>query len=204
LPPNSRQLLARLTGATGNGLEGWVLAGGTGLALHLGHRLSVDFDLFRTQGLDRECLRRALAAAGAYETLLESAGSLTVLAAGVKLSFFQVPDPFLFAPLPYLAVAVADVRDIALMKLVAIANRGSRRDFIDLYTILRSGLILPDYLALLVKKHGREGVNAYQVLKALTYFADAEEEPMPEMLAPFDWGECKAFFVREAHALVLP
>jgi hypothetical protein len=204
LPPNSRQLLARLTEAPTNALDGWVLAGGTGLALHLGHRLSVDFDLFRTQGMDKECLHRALAAAGTVETLLETAGSLTVLAAGVKLSFFQVPDPFLFAPTPYRAVAVADVRDIALMKLVAIANRGSRKDFIDLYTILRSGMILPDYMALLVKKHGRMNLNVYQILKALTYFVDAEEEPMPEMLAPFDWDECRAFFIREAHAMVLP
>ena len=98
----------------------------------------MDFDLFRTQGMDNECLHRALAAAGTYETLLETAGSLTVLAAGVKLSFFQVSAPFLFTPIPYLAVAVADVRDIALMKLVAIANRGSRKDFIDLYTTRRS------------------------------------------------------------------
>ena len=65
-------------------------------------------------------------------------------------------------------------------------------------------MILPDYMALLVKKHGRMNLNVYQILKALTYFVDAEEEPMPEMLAPFDWDECRAFFIREAHAMVLP
>jgi hypothetical protein len=47
-------------------------------------------------------------------------------------------------------------------------------------------------------------VNSYHVLKSLTYFDDAEREPMPRMLEPFDWRECKGFFVREAHALVLP
>jgi len=204
LPAGSRQLLARLRGTPPDALDGWVLAGGTGLALHLGHRLSEDLDFFRTQGMDKELLKRALATAGDYETLLETAGSLTVLAAGVKLSFFQVHEPFLYAPTPYRSLAVADVRDIALMKLVAIANRGSRKDFVDLYTILRSGLILPDYMALLATKHGRGAVNPYQILKALTHFVDAEGEPMPEMLAPFDWQECKAFFVREAHAMVLP
>ncbi len=44
----------------------------------------------------------------------------------------------------------------------------------------------------------------YHILKSLTYFEDAEQEPPPTMLEPFDWEECKAFFVREAHSIVLP
>ena len=90
------------------------------------------------------------------------------------------------------------------MKLLAVTNRGSRKDFVDLYTILRSGPVLKDYLDLLPKKYGKGRLNAYQVLLGLTYFEDAEEEPMPRMLEPFDWEDCKAFFVREAGALVLP
>ncbi len=98
----------------------------------------------------------------------------------------------------------ADTRDIALMKVTAITNRGSRKDFGDLFTILRDGPGLEHYLELLPRKYGRARVNAYQVLMSLTYFDDADEEPMPMMLEPFDWEECKAFFIREARLIVLP
>jgi len=75
---------------------------------------------------------------------------------------------------------------------------------VDLHTILRGGLALEGCFGWLPRKYGTGRVNVYHVLKSLTYFEDAEREPMPRMLEPFDWRECKAFFVREAHALVLP
>jgi len=88
--------------------------------------------------------------------------------------------------------------------LAAISGRGSRKDFIDLYIILRGGLSLEEFFRWLPQKYGEGRSNAYHVLKSLTYFEDAESEPMPKMLEPFNWDECKAFFVREAHAIVLP
>jgi hypothetical protein len=90
------------------------------------------------------------------------------------------------------------------MKLAAISSRGSRKDFVDLYTILRGGLELEQCFAWLPEKYGEGRVNSYHVLKSLTYFEDAEREPLPRMFEPFDWQECRAFFVREAHAIVLP
>jgi hypothetical protein len=120
------------------------------------------------------------------------------------VSFFSVPDPFLFPGQPYVFFKLADPRDIALMKLAAISGRGSRKDFIDLYLILRGGLSLEECFQWLPQKYGQGRSNTYHVLKSLTYFEDAESEPMPRMLEPFDWDECKAFFVREAHAIVLP
>jgi hypothetical protein len=72
---------------------------------------------------------------------------------------------------------VADVRDIALMKLAAISGRGSRKDFIDLHTILRDGPTLRDHFALLPRKYGASRINAYRSLKSLTHFDDAEAEP---------------------------
>ncbi|MBN1837020.1 MAG: nucleotidyl transferase AbiEii/AbiGii toxin family protein, partial [Spirochaetales bacterium] len=123
---------------------------------------------------------------------------------GVKLSFFQVPEPFVFPTTPYAFFRVADVPDIALMKLVAVANRGSRKDFADLYCLFRRGLSLQECLELLPRKYGEGAVNDYQVLQSLTWFEDAEQEPLPRMLEPFSWEECKAFFVREVHTLLLP
>ena len=93
--------------------------------------------------------------------------------------------------------------DIALMKLTAILSRGSRKDFIDLFTILRSGPILNDYFEMLPEKYGKDKINLYHILKSLTFFKDAEKEPMPKMLEPFNWDECEAFFMREAHKIIL-
>jgi len=203
LPANSRELLADIASSVSSAVRGWILAGGTGLALRCGHRTSTDFDFFRTKGMNRAALHEALGSIGTYETLQGSEGTLTVLIKDVKLSFFQVKDPFVFDTEPYSFFALADIREIALMKLVAIANRGSRKDFVDLYTILRDGPILQDYFSLLPDKYGHERINTYHILKSLTYFGDAEDEPMPNMLEPFNWNECKAFFVREAHSIIL-
>jgi len=205
LPRGSGELLAKLSGrGEPDILRGWALAGGTGLALRLGHRVSEDLDFFRTDDVDVQALHVLFKQCDVYETLQDSQHTVTVLLMGVKLSFFRVRDPFLFPATPYRFFAVADARDVALMKLAAISSRGSRKDFVDLHTILRDGPTLQDYFALLPKKYGASRVNAYHILKCLTYFADAEQEPMPEMLEPFDWEECKRFFVREARAILLP
>lgn len=204
LPAGSRRLLAELNKNTPPALQGWILSGGTGLALQAGHRISRDFDFFRNVGMDSHALHEALKRLGSYETLQEAEHTLTVLLHRVKLSFFQVADHFLFDAQSYSFFSIADARDIALMKLVAIANRGSRKDFVDLYTILRSGPSLRDYLDLLPRKYGAQRVNAYHILKSLTYFEDAEADPLPVLLEPFNWKECKAFFIREAHAIILP
>jgi hypothetical protein len=204
LPSRSRKLLDSLKRLSRPALMGWTLAGGTGLALRVGHRFSDDFDFFRTDGIDIRGLHDSLSEVGEIETLQQAEKTLGVLLSGVKLSFFQVGDPFLFRSTPYSFFRIADARDIALMKLTAITNRGSRKDFIDLFTILQSGPTLQEYLDLLPRKYGAGRTNAYQVLMSLTYFDDAEEEPMPTMLERFDWEECKVFFVREAGMIVLP
>jgi hypothetical protein len=127
-----------------------------------------------------------------------------VIISGVKLSFFQVDDPFIFKAIPFRSFGVADIRDIALMKLIAISGRGGRKDFIDLYLILRRGILLQGLFDLLPKKYGKGRANSYHILKSLCYFDDAELEPMPKMLVPFDWKECKNFFIRQGHAMVMP
>ena len=204
LPATSGELLAALKSRGTGESCGWVLAGGTGLALQLGHRISEDFEFCCTHDVDTAELFGRLQEVAACETLYSNERTLSVLMRGVKLSFFQVGDPFLFPATPYTFFGVADLRDIALMKLLAVTNRGSRKDFVDLHAILQSGPTLSDYLQLLPQKYGPGRLNAYQVVMSLTYFDDAEAEPPPRMLAPFEWSLCKEFFVRAVRALVLP
>ena len=204
LPATSGELLATLTGRGATEFHGWVLAGGTGLALQLGHRISEDFDFFRTRDVDTAALFDRLREVATCETLYSDEHTLTALVDGVKLSFFQVRDPFLFPATPFSFFGVADLRDIGLMKLLAVTNRGSRKDFVDLFTLLKTGPSLSDYLKLLPRKYGPGRLNPYQVATSLTYFEDAEAEPLPRMLEPFEWSACKGFFIREVRALVLP
>lgn len=204
LPKHSLELLTLLEQEDSPLLSGWTLAGGTGLAFRLGHRVSEDLDFFRTDDLDVSSLHGVFSRYGSYETLQEAEHTLTVLLHKTKLSFFRVRDPFLFESTPHRFFSVADVRDIALMKLAAISGRGSRKDFADLYLILQNEPSLEAYFDLLPRKYSPSRFSAYHILRSLTYFEDAESEPMPRMLVPFDWVECKAFFVREARAIVLP
>ena len=204
LPGYSLELLSNLESDPSPILSDWILAGGTGLALQTGHRISDDLDFFRSDDLEVRTLHEVLARMGDYETLQESENTLTVILSRTRLSFFRVRDHFLFNGIPYRFFRIADIRDIALMKMVAISSRGCRRDFIDLHTILRNRLMLSDYFELLPRRYGTSRINTYHILKSLTYFEDAEKEPMPRMLEPFNWEECKAFFIRAAHAIILP
>ena len=203
LPEHSDRLLEALEDLGSPRLDGWTLAGGTGLALQLGHRVSEDFYFFRTDHMDVRQLHEVFSDLCDYETLQEAEHTLTIIAYETKISFFRVPDPFIFDRKDYRFFKVAAVDEIALMKLVAVSGRGSRKDFIDLCRILRTGKGLQEYFDLLPEKYSDQRLNNYLILKSLTFFEDAEREPMPKMLQPFDWEECREFFIREAHALVL-
>jgi len=204
LPKGSKFLLKKFEEMDSPHMRGWTLAGGTGLALHMGHRISEDLDFFRADSFNVEKLHECLKKIAEYETLQEDSSTLTVIISGVKISFFCIGDPFIFETVSFSFFSIADIRDIALMKLIAISGRGSRKDFVDLYSILRRGYILQDFFKLLPKKYSKGRANAYHILKSLAYFEDAEKEPMPRMLEPFDWNECRNLFIRSGHAIVLP
>jgi hypothetical protein len=88
------------------------------------------------------------------------------------------------------------------MKLEAIAGRGSRKDFIDLFVLSRAGLTLEEVFQLFDRKYGTGRTERYHRLRALSYFDDAEREPMPEMLVPIEWAQVREFFEREAARLL--
>ncbi|MGI9102196.1 MAG: nucleotidyl transferase AbiEii/AbiGii toxin family protein [Terriglobales bacterium] len=177
-------------------LRNFYLAGGTALALHLGHRRSVDLDLFTAQVFNEDQLIAALKGFPGLSVLSKSPQTVYLHISGTKVSFIGYDYPVLFAFEPFQGLSVADVRDIACMKLSALAGRGSRRDFVDLYVVAqRYGL--SHLLDLFQKKFAQANYSSIHLKKALTYFADAEVEAMPDMLAPFSWDELKTFFVRE-------
>jgi len=204
LPQRSLEFLEELQSLSAPELQGWTLVGDSGLALQMGHRISQDLVFYRSDVFPSRRLPDVLRQVDAIGILQESLRTLSVIVAAIKVTFFTTPDESLYPGRPYRFCQLADPRDIALDQLASMPHRGRRNDLIDLYTILQGGLSLEQCLQWLPLKFGEGGINSYHVLESLTYFEDAEREPMPQMLEPFDWAECKNFFVREAHAIVLP
>lgn len=181
--------------------QGWTLAGGTGLALQMGHRISEDLDLFRPGPFDPTLILEGLARLGPVAVQARSAGALHLRLEGLRVSFLTAQAPLLFPGTRYRGLTIADPRDIAVMKLVAIGGRGSRKDFIDLYFFLRDGVGLETLFSLLRRRFTGIDYNAYHLLKSLVYFDDAETEPMPRMLKPVSWAEIRAAIVAEVRRL---
>lgn len=178
-------------------LERAYLGGGTGLALRLGHRLSVDLDFFAGNELDEDMLLQRLQGLPGISGVQRATQILHLTLQGVKVSLLGYKYPVLFPLEPFEGVPVADSRDIACMKVTAIASRGSKRDFVDLYAACRH-FGLPEVLRVFRQRYARVGYNGLHIVKSLTYFADAEKDPTPHMLVQLDWGDVKKFFEREA------
>jgi hypothetical protein len=178
---------------------GFYLSGGTAIALHLGHRRSIDFDWFAPLDFDPDALEeRLLALLPSVTITSKEDGTLHALASGVQLSYLRYRYPFLQPVVRWAEFGcdLGSIPDLAAMKVAAVANRGSRKDFVDLYAMGVSGLTLPE-MVLLYRRRFTDDDLAH-VLRSLTYFNDAEREPMPEMLWPTAWDEMKSSVVRWA------
>lgn len=181
-----------------NTLEDWTLCGETGMALQFGHRVSEDLDFFATEPGDLDGLRGRLASMGDLTIVDRAPDTLHVRLRGIRISFLGLEAPLLFRPIPYRGLAVGDTRDIASMKLVAAGGRGSRKDFIDLYVYLKQNPGLDAIFEVLEQRDTSIDWNRLHLLKSLTYFKDAEGEPMPRMLKSITWDEVKQYFERLA------
>jgi hypothetical protein len=126
--------------------------------------------------------------------VLRAARALSPKSHGFWTLVLEETAPLLRPVLPYQAISVASLEDIGCMKIEAIASRGRKRDFVDLFFILiQTATSLKTFLDLFRRKYGRDRINLFHVLKSLTYFVDAEADPDPIMLVPFSWAELKTF-----------
>lgn len=172
------------------------LAGGTGLAIHFGHRESIDLDWFSQKKLSGEKIKKTLSSLGELSLTGEDAETVHGVLDNVKVSFFFYDYDLLFPLVEVGGVKIADERDIAAMKISAISSRGSKKDFIDLSILLKK-YSLGDLLEFFEKKYQKIRYNKIHILKSLTYFDDAENEPMPMMLEKINWSEVKSFITAE-------
>lgn len=199
LSPQQRRALQALTPAAG---LGFYLAGGSGLCLRLAHRRSIDLDLFRDADFEPEQLLRELRAEGVEPRNVRSHRSaLWFDIGGVETSLMPFRYPTLREPEKGLGVPVASLADIAAMKVEAVASRGARKDFVDLYFICQEdGFGLNGALNAFERRFAPASPDVLHRVRALTFFDDAEQEPELLMLKPVEWADVRSFFEREARA----
>lgn len=191
LAPAQKKALAQLAplAATRN----FYLGGGTAIALYLGHRRSIDFDWFIQEALgDPMLLAQDIRSQGiAFTTNRVEPGTLHGMVSGVKVSFLEYPYPLLrpSTRMEGFECNIASLDDLACMKLSALSQRGSKKDFVDIYALMVKHKFLPDLLNLYKRKYEIDDMAS--VLYGLAYFDDADNQPMPRMIWKTNWKTIK-------------
>jgi predicted nucleotidyltransferase component of viral defense system len=166
------------------------LVGGTALALQLGHRNSIDLDFFGVIDKTTEQIIDELGANGFnVRPEYESKTIKMLVIDEVKVDIVGGHAKWFSPPIEMEGVRMAGLQDIAAMKLHAITGRGRKKDFIDLYVLLQH-FSLEQMLELYEKKYPQN--NLFFVIRSLSYFSDAESDPMPKMFIDVGWEEMKS------------
>ena len=187
-------------------IQSCYLAGGTGLAIQLGHRVSMDLDFFLPEGIERDEVLRELSALEIGAAVMSQTSAhceLIIDAVKVDLLRERIPlqHPLRSLDLDSTTINMAHAVDIGRMKLFSIASRGSRKDFIDLYCLTRGVIPLEDLLSLAIG--GQQGLrfNSLLFLKGLVDFEEADRDVQPILLWDINWDEIKKDLVREVKQL---
>lgn len=185
-------------------LADYYLAGGTALALQIGHRVSTDLDWFsaarRLDQAERDRIRAALSREASFTVASEQDGMLFTRVFEADVSFIHQQHPLLEDTVPYRGFNLASPVDIGLMKLAAINSRGTRRDFVDLYC-LRLIAPLERLFELVPQKYANRPSFLAITARALAFFEDAETQPMPEMHVRVAWEAVRSYCESAARVL---
>lgn len=191
LDKNQKKVFSRLGSLT---KKRFYLAGGTGLALQLGHRTSVDFDFYTGRHFDATKLANDIMGVFGDDVrvTLREKDTVFVTIDEVDCSFFWYQYPLVKKTENIMGVQVASCQDIALMKLIAISHRPVKRDYIDIYYLLEK-LSLKEMFSFVSNKY--PNFNQYFALRTLTYFEDIgereEKRPIKVLDKNFSWEKAK-------------
>ena len=179
-------------------LNGFNLVGGTSLALQIGHRISVDLDLFGNRPFEVSEILDLVRPLGEVRTLSQSKHILILNINGVKVDFVNYRYPLLQDVLLVDNIRLVSLKDIAAMKLAAIVGRGRKRDFTDLFFLLKH-FSLSELMEFYNAKYN-DG-NEMIVVRSLTYFADADLDEDMQLLKKADWHTVKTKLLSEVNKL---
>jgi len=175
-------------------ISGFYLAGGTGLALQIGHRISQDLDFFSAEAFDAVRIKELISP---EKIGLLREKSLHCVKEGVRLPFLFYDIPLCYPTHMWRGIRIASWQDIVAEKLKAISQRGSKKDFYDLYATIVLKSNIEEAGSFFMKRFKNTGINLYHVLKSIVYFEDADKEPDPILLEKgkkWEWKSVKRFF----------
>jgi len=196
LPLKTKELISLLQDKNPDWLHDFYLTDGTALSLFLGHRESEDLDWFTENNFDPIKLQAKIEVFGKLEGTEISEGTLNTSLTGIKLQFLEYPYPLLEPIIDWQNINLSSLIDIACTKLQTIGMRGSKKDFIDIYFLLKH-FSFEELFKKLDKKYSKTNYNLPHILKSLVYFDNAENQPMPRMHQDVSWGKIKEEIIKK-------
>lgn len=175
------------------------LAGGTALALQIGHRVSVDFDLFFGEKIGKNLFPEVKNIFHGNEIILSvnNQNELTVFVDGLKITFLEYPFPLISDTVDYEGIRLLSVKEIAATKAYTINRRGSLKDYVDLFFIVsKKYSTLEEIIEISGKKYGDE-FNARLFLEQLVYLEDIEDIEIEFLEESVTKEEIQVFFKKE-------
>lgn len=199
LPPKTRKALDFLSKEAWLQESGWYLAGGTALALQAGHRKSVDLDFFtQEKSFSNDELLGHFPLIAEWITDINEKNTVYGELCGAKVSFIAYPSFIpVEQPILYGSIKILKPSDIAVMKIIAISQRGKKRDFFDLYWLIQHGEILETTVQKLKNQYPSVAHDYHHILKSLVYFEDADTDPTPELNFNASWKDVKDYFINQ-------
>lgn len=165
------------------------LVGGTSLALQYGHRQSVDLDFFGKPQASQEDILEMARGIGDLRILNRTQSILQLVLNGVKVDVVDYSCyDWMDSPVLEDGLVLASPKDIAALKVNAIEGRGTKKDFVDIFELLKH-YGLSEILDFYSKKY--PNYSLFRALLSLTYFEDAENQAMPVMMFPESWENIK-------------
>lgn len=197
LPAKTKKAFIFLSKEKWIGESGWYLAGGTALALQAGNRKSVDLDFFtREKEFGNSELTDNFLDNNNWKATINKKNTIYGELFKAKVSFIAYP---FFVPkqkfIEYGFIKILQPLDIAVMKIIAISQRGRKRDFFDLYWCVKNVEPLESIIKRLPEQYPSIAHDYHHILKSLVYFNDAESDP--DIYFKASWKEVKKFFTKE-------
>ena len=173
--------------------EQYRLVGGTALALIHGHRKSIDLDFFGPKKIDTFEMLQFFKSIGDIQEVRSSSKIDSLFLNNVKIDVVNYPYPWIDSVLKNEKIRIASSKEIAAMKIAAITNRGSKKDFYDLNKLLEI-FSLQQILDFYTKKFTNSSV--FFALKSIVCFDDAEEQEDPIMFDLTSWNDVKVNIIK--------
>ena len=178
--------------------DDFYLGGGTALALQIGHRQSIDLDFFSLNEFDTEEITTTL-----NPTIIESTYKNTLHCSinNVRLTFLYYPVALVYPTIKWRELKIAHANDVIAEKFKTVSQRGAKKDFCDLYAVFQNYLTIEQGCKIFIHRFSTTGINFYAVLKSLTSFTDADQDPEPlwsNVKYSTKWDDIKTFFTKYA------